>query len=1032
MPLIRHKKTSFTSSLAADKQKNATVFSPLFQVNNFDAYPIKGNIHKGNMVKNAPPKLAALIPLLILIIALSACQTPGPIFNTDETQPAATLPVTAVAVDTPAPILAPTPTYDPSLPDWTIMLYASADNELAPFAWDDLNEMETAASSERLNILAQVDWPPPEPESGRPGPDTIRYTITHDDTADQLSSTAEPISERNMGDPATLSDFLIWAMDSHPSNRYALIISGYGAGWHGLALDNDVGVPGQSDHLSLLDLDQSLAATLQATGRDRLDLIALNAGMMAQLDVVQVLQPYGRYAVVSPDLTAGAGWDYELLLSQLQANPNTDPATLAGQMVSDYINVQTQLSGNQQATMSAVDLLQLPPLAEAVESLAAALLQQPEQTMDAAGDARRAAQRYGTAVPAHVEPLAAVDLRHAADILAQRSPLESVAVAARAVVLAADQAIIAHDHGNSLPYGRGLALYWPSSAAAHDPAYSQSTTLSNWENFLNAYLNIPPGTVVPKINLINAIAEPASIQQPAFTPAEISGRQISGLTFLATRTREDGSRLVQHYQPLPPPTTAYESGLTLPIWEDGLHELTLSWNTVGTFLQDATGNGTYTIAQTAAPFAPADAPQLIQGQYRLNWQESFQEGTLLFAANSPNPTQLWGARPLTAAAEGATSYALAEIPLSSINAFQPSLYTLQADGQMTAEPGPLLLHTPDQPLTRQQRPLPDGAYQTGLTAVTSSGMATTTWQEATVANANAIPGYSAYFDQQGSFQFLSPTDWQQPGYENGILATSNISNTATLQVRQFSPWTADAVALQNEVLQSFGQVSLLVEEEVTIGGAAAIPARRVAYGYDHPQLGPRTGLFFAFVHNDSGYVLDVDGPQAAEAETVANADTAASSWRFATADLRGQWTRLDLGGFQVPQPLPFGYEVAGEWHRFSRDGQRFLALRPQAATRQAADAARALVQAAGEGTANFNAGEPYPFLLGGRVWQRADFAYRNGDGTDIIGLIMVRTAGDQEFAAWAEAPAAEFAELAEEVFLIAIAGVEEETERLGD
>lgn len=729
--------------------------------------------------------------LILLAITLSAaCQTPGPIFNPDQTPSATTVPVTAVAVDTPAPILAPTPTYDPSLPDWTIMLYASADNELAPFAWDDLNEMETAASSERVNILAQVDWPPPEPESGRPGPDTIRYTIIHDDTAEQLSSTAEPIGERNMGDPATLSDFLIWGMDNHPSNRYALIINGYGAGWHGLGLDNGVGVPGQSDHLSLLDLDQSLAAALQATGRDRLDLIALNAGMMGQLDVAQVLQPYGRYAVLSPDLTSGSAWDYELLLSQLRDNPNTDPATLASQMVTDYINVQTQLLGNQQATMSAVDLLQLPPLSEAVESLAAALLQQPEQMMDAAGDARRAAQRYGTAVPAHAESFAAVDLRHAADILAQRSPLESVAIAARAVVLAADRAIITHDHGSGLPNGRGLALYWPSSAAAHDPAYSQSTALSNWENFLNAYHNIPPGTVAPQINQINAIAEPASLQQPAFTPAEISGRQLSDLTFLATQTREDGTRLVQHYQPLPPPTTAYESGLTLPIWEDGLHELTLSWNTVATYLQDATGNGTYTIAQTAAPFAPADAPQLIQGQYRLNWQESLQEGTLLFAANSPNPTQLWGARPLSATTDGSTPYAIAEIPISSINAFQPHLYTLQEDGLMTAEPGPLLLHAPDQPLTRQQQPLSDGAYQTGLTAVTSSGMMTTIWQETAVNNSEAIPGYSVYFDQQGGFQFLSPTDWQQPTNENGILTTSNISDTATLQVRQFPQWTA--------------------------------------------------------------------------------------------------------------------------------------------------------------------------------------------------------------------------------------------------
>jgi hypothetical protein len=240
--------------------------------------------------------------LSLILLALTACRATGPLFSPPATIPAATTPVTVVAT-TPSANIAPTPTYDPSLPDWTILVYASADNELAPFAGDDLNEMEAAGTSERVKVVAQVDWPDPTPEA-------VRYTISGDDAADQLASTAESLGESNMGDPATLTDFLNWGMGNHPANRYALILGGYGAGWRGLALDANAGDGEQPDYLSLNDLDQGLRTALEVSGRDRLDVIALNAGMMGQLDVLQVLQPYGRYAVASADLVAGAGCDY--------------------------------------------------------------------------------------------------------------------------------------------------------------------------------------------------------------------------------------------------------------------------------------------------------------------------------------------------------------------------------------------------------------------------------------------------------------------------------------------------------------------------------------------------------------------------------------------------------------------------------------------------------------------------------------------------------------------------------------------------
>lgn len=1008
------------------------------------------------MVKTS--NLTRLTLILLVLITLAACRTSGPIFNPNPppTLPAATIPVTVV-VSTPTAVLAPTPTYDPTLPDWTIMVYASADNELAPFAWDDLNEMEAAGSSEQINVVAQIDWPAPAPDSNRPGPETVRYTITGDEadnTADQLSATADSLGERNMGDPATLADFLVWAMDSHPANRYALVLGGYGAGWHGLALDADTGigdqnVADQTDYLSLIDLDQGLRTALETTGRDRLDIIALNASMMGQLDVLQLLQPYGRYAVASADLVPGAGWDYEPLLGQLVANPNTEPAVLAGQMVADYINVQTQLMGNDHVTMTAYDLAQLPPLAAAIESLAAALMQQPEQAADTAGDARRGAQVYGSAAPTSANGFAAIDLHHAAAILAERSPLESVAVAARAVMLAVDSAVLAHDHGPALSQGGGLALYWPATADFYDPAYSEATGLSNWETFLNSYLNAPPGTIAPQIALAPVSGSSPAVCQPAFLMAEVSGRQIGSVAFAVVQPLEDGRLLTADRRNISPATTTLDDGTTLTLWEDGLHVVSYPWDTAATFLQDAAGNGTYVVEWPVGDASDDEAAQVIQGQFRAAGREALVTGNLLFTPTNDHPTQLWAARPLSAASTPLIGHTVAEIPLAAIDAFQPTLFFAQEDGGLATEPGPLLPLAPDQPLSRQERPLPPGPYQVALSAVSTSGAIAQSSADLSIAEGANPDGtnpadfstYATYTDLTGGFLFVYPAAWTEPATQDDIVTTGNVSDTVTLRVRQFPQWTKDpaaaelldAQALQAEVLQTFGQVSLLLEEDIVLPNAepaaGPLPARRVAYGYDHPQLGARTGILITFVHrgtgNGNGYLIDVDGPQTAEAETLVVADLVALSWQFAPP-APTQWTTFDTSTLHILQPPGSNHELSNDWHRLATAGH-FLAYRFQPASREPDAAVRALVQSAGQAVANFNAGDPYPFLLGGQVWQRADFSYLSGEGTETIGLIMVRDEGGQEIAAWAEAPATEFAELSENIFLVSIADLEEET-----
>jgi len=43
----------------------------------------------------------------------------------------------------------------------------------------------------------------------------------------------ESVGEVDMGDPQTLIDFVTWAVQKYPAQKYALILSDHGGGWTG-------------------------------------------------------------------------------------------------------------------------------------------------------------------------------------------------------------------------------------------------------------------------------------------------------------------------------------------------------------------------------------------------------------------------------------------------------------------------------------------------------------------------------------------------------------------------------------------------------------------------------------------------------------------------------------------------------------------------------------------------------------------------------------------------------------------------------
>jgi hypothetical protein len=900
----------------------------------------------------------------------------------------------------PAPESTPTASPVPAnQAEWTVMVYMAADNDLERQALLDMAEMEAAGSAKPVNVLVQLDRIPGEADGSGDWTGTRRFRLGPRD-ADPAAIDAEllvDLGETNMGDPEVLADFVVWSVTNFPAKRYALILWNHGAGWLGVAFDDTT--PGY-DELSMKELNAGLDRALAKTGVSKLDIVGFDACLMGQLDVYESIQPYARYAVGSEELVPGLGWDYQALLANLYETPDMSAVRLARHMVFDYIDYYSLVQPDDYVTMSAVDLAAWPVLKTATESLAQALLEDPVLLASAVGDARAGAEAYAAYYPEDMELYAAVDLWHFASILRERSPAETVAEAAAAVMRAVESAVVAESHGAGLTYSRGISIYFPRIAEYLAPEYGTETPLLRWNEFLAAYhgaglADIPS----PGFSIVSTLDESASYQAPGYMEVEITGRDIESVYLMVGRVQADGRMRLLEYDYLIPEPTILEDGSALYEWQDGLHEDFFVWTTELPYLTDgATGD--------FAVMWPTDYEgdlYVIEGSYLPAGAGKSLEANLVLDTATGEMDSLWGLQ----AGPGGAPYEILPQPGDGFQIFD--IFMDETAG-LVRQPGALLTFGGAGSLSYTFRPAPSGEYYVGFSAETIAGSSAEAFQRFDVDNDTLEPGRAAYLDPYFGFQFLYPDSWYLPTYEGAQLYSSDAAAETWLTVSPYAPGSGPTTpeALAEKTLAEFGPVSVLYEQEILVAGE---PGRLTAYGYLDEAGISRTGLFFTTLRNGVGIVVDLDGLESAEAKTLAVMEALVTSWTWqpvAFGVQSGGWTELVTDGFTAAQPEGFTVqELDGGWVRFSApDGSSFAAFRTDvdSGAGRLAVVDRWLAVAA-EGVASFRAAEPYRFALGGHLWMRADFVYLAEDGADIWGYVMVTLVGDQEVVAWTEAPA---------------------------
>ena len=393
---------------------------------------------------------------------------------------------------------------------WTILVYLAADNDLEPPGVADLNEMEAGIPASGVEVIVLMDRAQGFSNADGDWTDARVYRIRQDGNPETSASPIlKKLGEINMGDPAVLAAFVEGGLKAFPAKRTMLVMWDHGGGWAGMAMDDDDGAGGH-DQITLPELGAGMAAGLRAAGVPRLDIIAFDMCLMAQLETAVEMAPLARVLVASQALEPGTGWPYDRVLP-LFADPRADAKAL-GVSVCRVFDAYYDELGDETTTCSCIDLEGTPRVVQALNALTEKLRPAMAQHWPTAARALFFSESYMSRSdfrngPKGVNSLDLMDVfkrvRHNLKPFPAEAEFDAFEKAYAASVLASV-------NNEQRRLSTGLAIYAPVTAKAVNPEYAATALArgSAWPAFLGEIHRLQArDTTPPKVGRIRVTDE---------------------------------------------------------------------------------------------------------------------------------------------------------------------------------------------------------------------------------------------------------------------------------------------------------------------------------------------------------------------------------------------------------------------------------------------------------------------------------------------------------------------------------------------
>ena len=164
-----------------------------------------------------------------------------------------------------------------------------------------------------------------------------------------------------MSEQQALTDFIVWAKENYPADRYMLVLWDHGGGFasgYGMDYLNE-----RADGGDILSASEIIGAIKDAGVK--FDVIGFDACLMQNIEYAYALEPYADYYLASEETEPGTGWFYTAGFGRLAEDATLSTEEFGKSMVSAYdqsLRATNKGEPQHDATLSLVDLTLVKPV----------------------------------------------------------------------------------------------------------------------------------------------------------------------------------------------------------------------------------------------------------------------------------------------------------------------------------------------------------------------------------------------------------------------------------------------------------------------------------------------------------------------------------------------------------------------------------------------------------------------------------------------------------------------------------------------